>query len=879
MPGGARTTDNDRETGDLLALALSRPGDALARARSVLAGRPDPYDASVAHQAAAIVLREFGDVKASVGELREALRLARLAGSADRETDVLASLGVALVWAGRTAAGLAALDQAAQRSTGVLAARVLVRRGVTLVTLGRYQAALDDLRHAVPMLRRAGDLLYTARALNARATAYLAVGSASRADADYAAAGRLFTEVGQELEAVFTVGNRAVVAFASGDLPAALAYFDEAAPGYWRLEVPTTSLRIDRCAVLLAAGLAADALTEADAAVREMEQIRGRITKKAELLLMAANCALAAAQPEAALDWAQAAYRLFRSQRSTWWQAHAARVLVQARYAAGPASVKELREASRAAARLDALRASDAAQAHLLAGRIALDLGRHRDAERHLVAAARTRWRGPALSRATGWLGEALRAEAAGRPRRMLAACHRGLDVLDEHRFTLGASELRAQATMHGAELAALAQRHAARAGRPRLLLAWSERWRASAQAVPAVRPLPDAELNACLAALRGVTNRLEEARSRGKPSTSLRREQQRLEGVVRAHALRAHGDQASHGRTAFSPADLLSTLGDAQLIEIVDIDGRLHVLTCGAGKVRQFAAGQTSDAVRAADFARFALRRLARARPGDDPGSALSVLAAAGPRLEQALLGPAARQLADGPVIIVPPGKLQTVPWTTLPALRDRVISVAPSAGVWMRAHTAPAPDHRQVTLARGPGLASDGAEVPVVARLYDDEVTMLADSEATAEKVLAALDGAWLAHIAAHGIFRADSPLFSSLQMHDGPLTVYDFERLQRAPYRLVLSSCDSALLAPAGADELLGLVSSLLPLGTAGIIAAIVPLNDHAVVPLMVDLHQSLRAGRTLAESVYHVRRGVGDDPVQQATAASLITLGAG
>jgi hypothetical protein len=385
-------------------------------------------------------------------------------------------------------------------------------------------------------------------------------------------------------------------------------------------------------------------------------------------------------------------------------------------------------------------------------------------------------------------------------------------------------------------------------------------------------------ELNASLAALRSLTRELEKARSQGKPTATLQKEQQRLESTVRASALRARGI-IGPGRTPFSTRHLLDELGDAQLIEIVDIDGSLHVLTCAKGKVRQFAAGQVTDAVRAADFARFALRRLARARPGDDPGSALSVLAAAGPRLEQALLGPAARQLADGPVIIVPPGKLQTVPWTTLPALRDRVISVAPSAGVWMRAHTAPAPDHRQVTLARGPGLASDGAEVPVVARLYDDEVTMLADSEATAEKVLAALDGAWLAHIAAHGIFRADSPLFSSLQMHDGPLTVYDFERLQRAPYRLVLSSCDSALLAPAGADELLGLVSSLLPLGTAGIIAAIVPLNDHAVVPLMVDLHQSLRAGRTLAESVYHVRRGVGDDPVQQATAASLITLGAG
>ena len=142
----------------------------------------------------------------------------------------------------------------------------------------------------------------------------------------------------------------------------------------------------------------------------------------------------------------------------------------------------------------------------------------------------------------------------------------------------------------------------------------------------------------------------------------------------------------------------------------------------------------------------------------------------------------------------------------------------------------------------------------------------------------MLSALDGAWLAHIAAHGIFRADSPLFSSLRMHDGPLTVYDFERLDRAPYRLVLSSSDSGVLAPAGANELLGLVSSLLPLGTAGILAAIGPLNDQAMVPLMVDLHRHLRAGQTLAESIYHVRHALTDDPVQHATATSLVTLGA-
>jgi len=50
-----------------------------------------------------------------------------------------------------------------------------------------------------------------------------------------------------------------------------------------------------------------------------------------------------------------------------------------------------------------------------------------------------------------------------------------------------------------------------------------------------------------------------------------------------------------------------------------------------------------------------------------------------------------------------------------------------------------------------------------------------------------------------------------------------LHDFERLGRAPYQLILAGCDSGMAAPVGADELLGLVSSLLPLGTAGIIAS--------------------------------------------------------
>ena len=213
---------------DLLQLAVSRPHDALIAARGVLAARPSPFEASVAHQAAGIVLRDTGDVHAGVGELRSALRLARLARSPEREADVLASLGAALVHAGRTTAGLAAFDRAIPLSSGVALGRVLHRRGAMLWFLGRYRAALEDLGRAVSVLQRAGDQLWTARALDARGLAYLHVGSASRASADFAAAGHLYTQTSQDLEFAHTILNQAWAAFLSGDLPAALSLLDEA---------------------------------------------------------------------------------------------------------------------------------------------------------------------------------------------------------------------------------------------------------------------------------------------------------------------------------------------------------------------------------------------------------------------------------------------------------------------------------------------------------------------------------------------------------------------------------------------------------------------------------------------------------------------------
>jgi hypothetical protein len=469
------------------------------------------------------------------------------------------------------------------------------------------------------------------------------------------------------------------------------------------------------------------------------------------------------------------------------------------------------------------------------------------------------------------WLARALQAEARGDARATVAACARGLDALEEHQMRLGATELRAYGTAHGAELATLAQRDALRRGDARRLLFWSERWRATALAARGTPAEEDKELAGELEALRSVSRLLGETEMAASRRNALERERRRLEAAVQARTRRRPG-RHKPGEGRFDLDELFAELGPATLIELVTVDGVLYAVVVAGRRVRLHTVGSVPE--REVQMNRFVLRRLARGRP--QPGDEL-VLKHRGAMLEAALLGDAAARLGDGPVVVIPPGRLQAVPWTLMPSLRDRVVTVAPSASTWLGARRMRPPSQRRVALVVGPGLATQGAEVEPLRLRYPGSV-MLGHGNATADGVLGALDGAWLAHIAAHGSFRADNPMFSSILLDDGPLTVHDFERLGRAPYQLILAGCDSGVAAPVGADELLGLVSSLVPLGAAGIVASIVPVNDLALVPVMLALHDALHQGATLPEALLAARRAAGDDPQAEATAHSFMALGA-
>ena len=870
MVRGLLTSGATSEVGpeDLPQLALSRPALALERARWVLASSTNHVSLSFAHQAAGIVHRERGTMASAVTELRAGLRAAKASGDPERFIDVQATLGATLVMDGRTKAGLAQLDAAAERATGRLLATVLMRRAYIQNQLGRHGPALRDMRLALRGIRRAGDPVWEARALTSRGLIHLARGALNQAERDILSAEELFRATGQELEAVDTLEHRGLIAFRRGDLPRTLSLYDEAAQRYAPLLSPPPELVIDRCTALLAAGLPGDAVEVVEQALME-SAIQPR--SRAELLLAAGNAALSARNASQALTRGREARLLFRRQGREWWAARADLVIVRARWDSGERGRSLLESCSAVARRMQELRSEDAPHALLLAGRLAAELGAE-SAHALLTAAAPYQRHPSALVRATGWLAQALDREACGDSRGVFTACARGLDALDEHLVTLGSSELRALATGHGGELAHLALRCAVTSRDARRSLMWSERWRSTALIQPPVRPPRDARLATQLSHLRSRSGQLGEMRSRTADSTLLARraavedEVRELEQLIRRQRHQVPGAPGRPHR--FDVRQLIEELDDEVFVELLEVDGVLHVIVVGGARVRCRAVGKVDDALAAVAAARFLLRQAARGRP--------TSLQGIGDRLGAALLGPALAWLGSGLIAIAPPSRLHATPWALIPALSHRPVSVVPSAAMWRRARVAKPPSQSRTVLIAGPDLRTGGAEVDAIARA-DPAAVLLRGGAATVSHCLSAIDDVSLAHIAAHGRFRPDSPMFSALMVDDGPLTVHDFELLTRPPYRLVLSACDSGVMVPVGANELLGLTSALLSLGTAGVVSSIAEVNDEATVALMLDLHHGLASGGCLPDVLLLARERAQGEVVREATAAAFVALG--
>ncbi len=859
----------------------------------------DPVAQSLAERAYGVADVHLGRLARATGHLRRAVALAD--GVDPRvAADARISLAFALTRQGDLRGAVSEISEALGGLTGDQRAAGLAQRAAIQQQLGHLDAAEADYREALPVLRAADDRVRVQRVLSNRGVLHAFRHEYGAAARDLREALELCQELNLTLGEAYVHENLVLVHRRLGDVDAALGHARRADRLYRELAMPTGTLAMERSELLVSIGRWSEAREAAEAAVGEFRRARRRISVP-EARLLVAHTALRSGAPDVALREARWARRQFAAQERTGFAALAECLMMLAAHADPARHDPDPLELARAASAAERAGWPDAAaELRLLIGRMALaaladvadrgddpagdrgeDLAVARGddlAERELRVVAARRHRGPARVRVRAWYAEALLRRLRGEERAAARAAARGVDVLEEFRTTIHATDLRAGLSALGVDLAALGVEHALRRSSPRLLFAWAERSRARQLLQPPAPAQPNSRLGQRLAELRAITAEAEQRRAAGEDVTPLVRAQIAAEQELRDLGREGKGSPGGRSEPWTWPR-LIDALGEDALVEFVESRGSLHALTVVDGRVRRHEVGSAASVAEIARWFPFGLRRLATATewtPATD--AAADLVRRQAVRVEEQVLAPLLRRIGDRRVVVVPTAPLHSLPWSQLPALRGRPVTVAPSAALWLRTAER-RPTSGPVVVVAGPGLRGAEPEAAQVARLHR-AARVLVGSGAGHREVTAALSGARLAHIAAHGHLRRDNPLLSSIGLADGPVTVYDLEQIDRLPETVVLAACevgDSVVLA---GDELLGLAVGFLTRGTRNVVASVVPVPDAATQPLMVALHRRLADGAPVAEALADAQLRLGDEnPAAIAAAAGFICLGAG
>lgn len=832
------------------------------------AGRRMLEDTEIGLEERALVLRAMSTASRLLGDIDRAIEFADEArDSARRVGDSKEQLLATLIKvshmsaAGRTEEALELIDESEHLAdTAYLWARSSYQRGVTLMMMGETPGAIEAFEQALPALRDASDPLMVRSALQGLGSLRVATGDLEEAERDLTEALQIAIERDEQPSISGIEQHLGRLAAYRGDITDALALLRDGDEIYMRLTGSTAPQHVTRCEVLLSAGLSREAHSLAREIAARNRAI-GDSEHLAEALLVAARAALQSGDVEGARDTAEEAAGLFWRQERPGLAVQARRIVLAARYELEGPSHDLLQAAADIARQLESERLLvSAAQARLLIGRVAIGLG---DEPRALEALGPVSevTAGPVELRIQSRLAKALFRQIRGDRRGADAAARAGLRLLDEYQRALGATDLRMGLEQHGAELGSIGLGLAIDSGRPRRVLRWMELTRARALRYRPVIPEGDDEVQAALARLRYVESELRQSDYRD--GFVLQRERRRLQEEVRAADRRHRATATSDVR--FDVPSLIRELGDRTLYEIGVHDGRLLGVLVQQGRTRMVELGEQASVMRELGHLRFGMRRAAlRVRPFD----ARSLQA-----LDEALFSDLSFE-ADRLVVVPPPG-LMAVPWSALPSVEGVSVTVSPSAEIWWRARQRQA-DSESVVVVGGPDLENAASEVDAVGALYEG-ATVLPPGTGVGE-VRTALAGPRIAHIASHATFQVENPMFSSLRLGDGDLNVYDIERLGDPPQIVVLSACDSGYTESAVGDELAGLTSALLSMGTCSIVASVGLVPDtQATSELMVAFHKGLIAGLEPAPALARAQSSMLDDPDRFVAAASFVCVG--
>ncbi|GIH17632.1 CHAT domain-containing protein [Rugosimonospora africana] len=741
---------------------------------------------------------------------------------------------------------------------------VLVQqRALMLLRTGRFTDALADFDEAIPLLGGERHLPVLCTTLLNRAALYLHAGRVRAAREDLASCERLAQRGDLPLVAAKALHNAGYCDLLSGDLPRALDAFGAAEPLFGRhgpgfLPMLTAA----RARALLSAGLAREAGRSLDGAVTEFA--RHRLSQElAEAELLRAQAALGYGDHAAAASRARRAERLFRRRGNDAWVGLATLARLRAQLPGSRAPGGLAARAAELAGRLRAMGlARDAEMADLLAARALVAAGRTGRARDVLAAIPRGRPNESLELSLTRRIVRAELAAAEGRRGPALTEIRRGLAVLDDHRSRLGSRDLQVGITALGRELAAAGFDTVVDGGSPAAIFDWSERSRAQAFGVPPVRPPADPVLAEALAELRQLRESLRTAELERRRVPGARTRCAELERTIRERVRRVAGPGQTVPVAGLAEIEAELAASDRVMLSFLTRHGRLHALLVDAGTVRMVALGDHASVEDAVARLRYDLdaltgRRLPAALDAAIRGSVTHQLDV----LSRELMTGLRAELADRELVIVPTMALSSLPWGLLPELRGRPVTVSASASAWLRARRRPVPGERvpgepvPPLLVAGPDLDQAEVEIGEIAKVYPGS-RALTGAEATVAATLAGLDGAPIAHLAAHGHHEHENVLFSRLDLADGPLMAYDIQRLAAAPASVTLSACDVGRTVVAPGDEILGFTAALLYAGTASVVASVARVTHHAAAEVMTGYHCALadgaRPARALADA---------------------------
>ncbi|GAA3221817.1 CHAT domain-containing protein [Dactylosporangium siamense] len=842
--------------------------EALAKARAVR----DHAAAAAAQRVLGLAAHGLHDVTAAAAHLRAAIRSAHRAGDATVEAECRMSHALVLDDRGASAAALREIERACLQLTGLRLARATMQRALILRRVGRDDDALAGYQRALTAFRQHGDALWEGRALVNRGVLRGYRGELGPARADLGRAVQIFTDLGLPDAVARTQHNLGFLAAQAGDVPAALSHYDQARDRLAYVGAAAVT-QLDRAELLLTARLRPEARAAVGEAV-EAARAGAFSSLLGQAQLLSARIELVGGDAGLARTLARQARATFTRQSRPIWAALAHRVELGARVAAAGGNRRVLRDLETVGDRLAAaVWLPSAWDTWVDAAHVAVDLDDMATATRCLEKADAGRHAGSAPLRARAWHAAAriaLREDRLPVAKRRLAAGYRDIE---QHQATLGATELGMRGGAVGVDIAAARLRLSLGEGDARGALTWLQRVRSAALRLPPARPSDDPVVEALLAELRTVATESATTAIDSPRTARLLRRQRAIEAEVRQRSWLSAGTPVAARRPP-TLAALSAALGDRVLVELAALDGQLHALVLADGRVRHRRLCPVEPVATELTALRFAIRRRVvypgtriAARADDAAAYSAGVL-------DRLLLRPLADLLDERPVVLVPSGALHAMPWAMLPTCHGRAVTVSPSSWQWWWAATAdPHGGHGRVLVA-GPAPHHASVEVTALAG-WLPAVTALTGAAATVTGALRTLDGAALGHVASHGVFRADNPMFSHLILADGPLTVCDLSALRHPPELLVLSSCDAGLSAVHPGDELQGLAAALLGLGTRTVVASLGPVDDEDTLRLMTDLHRRLADGVAPAVALARAQSA----GVDRISAATFICLGAG